>query len=232
VSADGEARARVRGGGLRGAELVDWLAAHRPADRDAAIEGLLGIRAPRAPAARPHAEMLGYVPSGIAPIVRAVLEVPITPDDVLVDLGAGLGKVAMAIHLLSGARTRGIELLPELVAQATAIAGRAGLEEVTFVQGDAREADISDATVFFLYLPFTGEVLASVMQRLLAIAEHREIVICSLGLDLRAWEFIAERPTREFWLSIYDSRVPGAAPRGPRAPLELGPAGERVAREG
>lgn len=229
MSADG--RARVRGGGLRGAELVDWLAARPPADRDAAIERLLGIRAPPALAARPHAEMLGYVPSGIAPIVRAVLDVPITPDDVLVDLGAGLGKVAMAVHLLSGARTRGIELLPELVAEATAIAGRLGLEDVTFVSGDARDADLSDATVFFLYLPFTGEVLASVMQRLLAIAEHRDIVICALGLDLRGWDLIVERPTQEFWLSIYDSRVPGAAPRAQRAPLELGPAGGRVARE-
>ena len=102
---------------------------------------------------------------------------------------------------------------------------------MTFVEGDARDADLGEATVFFLYLPFTGEVLATVMRRLRCIAERRDVVICSLGLDLRGWDFVAERATQEFWLSIYDSRIPGAAPRAPRAAVELGEAGERVARE-
>ncbi len=212
-------------------ELVAWLARHPAAERDDAVERLLGIRDPPVEATRPEGDLIGYAASGIAPIVRAVLDVPITPDDVFMDLGAGLGKVAMAVHLLTGARTRGVERRPELVSRASEMSENLGLKDVTFVEGDAREADISDANVFFLYLPFTGEVLAAVMGRLLAVARRRDIVICSLGLDLRGWEFIAERPTQEFWLSIYDSRIPGAAPRSPRPPRELGPSAERVAGE-
>ncbi len=227
--ADG--RARIRGGGLRGAELVAWLAKQPSAERDAAIEGLLGIRDRPAGTPLPLPETLGYEPSGIAPIVRAVLDVPITPDDILVDLGAGLGKVAVAVHLLTGARTRGVERRPDLVSQARAAAQRLALREVTFVEGDARDADLSDATVVFLYLPFTGGVLASVMRRLLSVAQRRDIVVCALGLDLREWDFLTERPTQEFWLSIYDSRVPGAVRRAPRPPLPLGPESDDVARE-
>jgi hypothetical protein len=219
------------GRALRGADLVAWLAAHPAADRDDAIERFLGIRHPPAPTTRPDADTIGYAPSGIAPIVRAVLDVPITRDDVLVDLGSGLGKVAFAVHLLTGARTLGVERRSDLVSRARAVAGRLALEDVTFVEGDARDADFGAATVFFLYLPFTGDVLASVMRRFRAVAERREVVICSLGLDLRGWDFVVERATQEFWLSIYDGRIPGAAPRAPRAAVELGEAGERVARE-
>ena len=54
--------------------------------------------------------------------------------------GAGLGKAAMAVHLLTGARARGIELQPELVAAARAQARELGLDGVSFVETDALDA--------------------------------------------------------------------------------------------
>jgi hypothetical protein len=228
-----EARERIRSGGLRGVELLAWLGGHPSAARDAAIERLLGIAQPPAPRT---SEPLGdgrmpYMPSAIAPIVRAVLDVPITPDDVFVDLGAGLGKVAMAVHLLTGALARGVELQPELVAAASAQARELGLRGVSFVESDALDADLGDATVVFLYLPFTGEVLAGVMRRLEVVARRRQLVICTLGLDLRGTDWIAPRPTEEFWLSIYDSTIAGAEPRPTTIPLPLATLGEAIARE-
>ena len=150
------------------------------------------------------------MPSAIAPIVRAVLDVPMTRDDVFVDLGAGLGKAAMAVHLLTGARARGVELQPALATAASAQAKDLALDGVEFVRADALEADLDDATVVFLYLPFTGDVLAGVLRRLEAVARRRQIVVCALGLDSSGADWIAERPSEEFWLSIYDSRIPGA----------------------
>lgn len=85
--------------------------------------------------------------------------------------------------------------------------------------------------MFFLYLPFTGAILGAVMDRLSAIARRREVVVCSLGLDLLRWDFLVERRSEEFWLSIYDSRVLGAVARGDRRVVELGDCAERVARE-
>ena len=166
-------RERVRRGGLRGAELLAWLGEHGPPARDAAIEELLGIaRPPATPALGEH--RMPYMPSAVAPIVRAVLDVPITAGDVFVDLGAGLGKAAMAVHLLTGARARGIELQPELVAAARAQARELGLDGVSFVETDALDADLDDATVVFLYLPFTGDVLAGVLRRIEAVARRRQ----------------------------------------------------------
>ena len=229
-----EPREWLRRGGLRGAELLEWLGEHIPAGRDAAFERLLGIDQPPAAlanAASPGESRMPYMPSAIAPIVRAVLDVPVTPDDVFVDLGAGLGKVAMAVNLLTGARTRGVEMQPALVAAARAQATELGLHGVTFVEGDALDADLDDATVVFLYLPFTGEVLAGVLRRLEAVARRRQLAVCALGLELRGADWLVPRPTHEFWLSIYDSQIPGAAPRVRRAPLPLAALGEAIARE-
>jgi hypothetical protein len=223
------ARTRVRAGGLRGNELLSWLAGYPPEARDEALERVLGIR--DLPAQDPVGkDRMGYMPSAIAPIVRAVLDVPITPDDVLYDLGAGVGKILMAVNLLAGAPARGVELQTDLVAHGRTRATELGLHDVAFVEGDALEADLDDVTVVFLYLPFTGEVLAGVMRRLEAVARRRQLVICALGLELRGFDWIAERPTEEFWLSIYDTRISGATRRPQGDQAHLAAAGEAIAR--
>jgi precorrin-6B methylase 2 len=225
-------RVRLRAGGLRGAELIDWLEAYPPGQREMAIEQLLDIA--HRPLARQalHPDLVDYIPSGIAPIVRAVTQVPIGPEDVLVDIGAGLGKVTMTVHLLSGARAHGVELQEELAAVATRRAQYFGLDGVSHEVCDARFVDLSLATVIFLYLPFTGDTLAAVMHRVEAAARQRSLVICTLGLDLSAYSWLEERKTNELWLAIYDSRFPGVPPRRAASPPPLGAAAELVACEG
>lgn len=199
---------------VRGAELLSWLASLPPAARDAAVEEHLGISGP-APSSPPGEHLIGYHPSGVAPIVHALMQVPVEPDDVVVDLGAGLGKVVFLTRLLTGATARGIELQPALVLRAREAAARSGFD-VHFEQADARDADLSDGTVFFLYLPFTGPVLVETLSRLRAIAEDHAIVVCTLGFDLDA-SWLVRRPLDSFWLTIYDSFVPGRPPRPTQA---------------
>jgi predicted RNA methylase len=124
-------------------------------------------------------DLIGYVPSGIASILRIIAEVPITSSDILVDVGAGLGKVAMAAHLLSGARTRGIEWNPELVEHATSVSTELGLgDRVSFVEADARDTDIGDATMVFMCVPFRGAALRKAMRRLEEAARRHPLVVC------------------------------------------------------
>jgi hypothetical protein len=188
-----------------------WLACLPPGARDAAVEERLGIAGDGAHAAAPGEHLVGYHASGVAPIVRALVEVPVLPQDVLVDLGSGLGKVVLLTAILTGATARGIELQPALVERARACAALLGVD-ARFVADDARDARLDDGTVFFLYVPFTGPVLATVLERLRAVAARRAIVVCTLGVDLRA-PWLVRRGVDAFWLAIYDSQVPGAAAR-------------------
>jgi hypothetical protein len=229
LTVGGADREALRAGELRGAELLAWLSRRAPAERDAALEALLGIGEAgwQDPIGQ---DRMGYMPCAVSPVVRAVLDVPVTADDVFVDLGAGLGKAVMTVHLLTGARARGVELQPALVRRASDAARDLGLNGVSFEASDALDADLDDATVLFLYIPFTGDVLAGVMKRIEIVARRRPLVLCTLGFDLRGYGWIEPRPSDEFWLSIYDTRGEGVARR--EAPVEspLRRAGEPVAR--
>jgi hypothetical protein len=215
---------------MNGAELLAWLSSFPPRDRDGAIEEYLGIAAPEPSSSSPGDHLVGYHPSGVAAIVRALVEVPVVAEDVVVDVGAGLGKVVLLSRLLTGATARGIELQSALVDRAREAAARRSVD-VRFTREDAREADLHDGTVFFLYLPFTGPVLASVVRRLRSVAERRAIVVCALGVDLDT-PWLRRRPIDSFWLTIYDSVAPAVPPRPARArPLDVGSAADVIAFE-
>jgi len=224
------ARKAIREGRLRGAALVDFLAAFPPGDRDRIVEELLGIAHRRLEAAPLGGGLVGYIPSGVGPIVRALMDVPVGPSDVLVDVGAGLGKVVMLAELLAGARGHGIELQPHLVEEARACASALGLTRCTYHAADARHAHLAEGTVFFMYLPFTGEVMEEALNNLHRAAQQRAIVVCALGFDLTR-EWLKPRTAYSFWLTLYDSVVPGVPARVSGPGVDLGPAAERVAEE-
>jgi SAM-dependent methyltransferase len=144
-------------------------------------------------------------------ILAMVQEVPLRPDDELVDLGAGLGRVVILAHLLSGARARGVELQEPLVGRARARAAELALPGVSFVHADAALAEL-DGSVFFLYAPFNGEVLARVVRRLEDVARRRAIVVAAVGLELHDAPWLRPRTSSCASLALYDSsgaRRPG-----------------------
>jgi len=101
--------------------------------------------------------------------------------DVLVDLGSGLGHVALLTSMLTGVQGLGIEVEAAYVASAQECAQSLNLNRVRFIHEDARAADLSSGTVFYLYSPFTGSILADVLERLRKESTRRPIRICTLG---------------------------------------------------
>lgn len=95
-----------------------------------------------------------YVPTphSIAESLLALANVG--PDDYLIDLGSGDGRLVIAaVEKYKARGGTGIEIHPELVKQATVRAKNAGLaDRVTFVAGDLFAADIARASVVTLYL--------------------------------------------------------------------------------
>ncbi len=96
----------------------------------------------------------------VAPYVNTVSEdvelmldlARVGPDDYLIDLGAGDGRIVIAAAK-RGARGHGVELQAELVALAAANARQAGVaDRVHFLEGDIYAADLSRATVVTAYL--------------------------------------------------------------------------------
>jgi len=87
-------------------------------------------------------------------VIEAMLDLAqVTRDDVVYDLGCGDGRIVVAAAKRLGARGVGIDIDPQRITEADALARREGISDrVTFILGDLFRADFSDATVVMLYL--------------------------------------------------------------------------------
>ena len=127
------------------------------------------------------ADSVFYQPTPARHIFHLITAGAITPADTIIDLGSGLGHVPLIVSICTGATSIGIELDPALIASASSCAASLNLHNVSFLARDAQEADLSAGTVFYLYTPFTGSTLASVLDSLRLQASLRPIRICTFG---------------------------------------------------
>jgi SAM-dependent methyltransferase len=198
-------RAELEAGTLRGAPLLQRLLSVPPAERDVFTDEVLGLgEAPPDVAPLPRGAV-PYLPSGVEEILALLREAPVGPDDELVDLGSGLGRVVLLAHLLCGARARGVELQEPLVRRATARRDQLGLSGVEFVHADAAQLAL-DGSIFYLYAPFSGETLARVLRNLEDVARRRPIVVGAVGVEFRDRPWLRPRPTSCLALTLYDAR--------------------------
>jgi Histone methylation protein DOT1 len=175
--------------------LLQWAASQSDPDGDASspvngegydyldelITGILQFEKPEAGKVELTAEMVFYQPTPARHIFDLIGRIALTERDVLVDLGSGLGHVPLLASICTGARSIGVELETGYVDCARQSAQALNLENVTFFQQDARKADLSRGTVFYLYTPFTGSILRDVLDSLRREAAGRAIRICTFG---------------------------------------------------
>jgi hypothetical protein len=148
---------------------------------DELMSGVFELREPGLADVHPSGEMVFYQPTPVRHILSLIEACALSAADVLVDLGSGLGHVAMLASILTGARCIGVEAEAAYVASARHSAQSLGLSKVAFIQQDARDADLSDGTVFYLYTPFTGDLLRTMLRRLRHESLDRAIRVCTLG---------------------------------------------------
>jgi hypothetical protein len=152
-----------------------------------------------------------YVPCSVDALLRMVERAGVSSSDVFVDIGAGLGRAAAFVHLLTGAGAIGIEIQSGLVRAARDLATRLGVPRVACIEGDAARlaSFMAVGSVFFLYCPFSGDRLTKVLAGLESIARTRVIRVCCVDLPLPSCPWLAREPQRSGDLAIYRSTWPG-----------------------
>jgi precorrin-6B methylase 2 len=130
--------------------------------------------------------MVPYQPTPVRHILNLIAANALSEEDVFVDLGSGLGHVPLLVSMLTGARSLGVEVEAAYVTSAQECAQSLHLSRVHFMAQDARAADLSLGTVFYLYSPFVGSILTEVLNMLRMESTRRRIKICSLGPCTRA----------------------------------------------
>jgi hypothetical protein len=199
-------RSDIRSGDLRGRDLRDLIAAFIRRDSsscrlqfgtgyddlDAFIDGLLLAGPAPAEMTPREPDMVYYLPTQARIILDLADKALLAGDDVFYDLGSGLGQVPILVHLLTGATTKGIEIETAYCDYARSGAADLDLAGVEFVNADARAADYSDGTVFFMFTPFKHGILQDVLKKLETASQRRRIRLftygpCTLDVAEQGW---------------------------------------------
>ncbi len=187
-------RASIRSGHFTGAELerhiggyvgctsTERLQNDRGYDSlDEFVSGMLLVEDAPGETKEREPEMVFYQPTPARIVFELLQKANFKDEDVFYDLGSGLGQVAILVNLLGGVRAKGVEFEPAFCEYARRCAEGLNLSRVEFLNVDAREADYSDGTVFFMYTPFEGRILQEVLEKLKAESGKREIRIGTYG---------------------------------------------------
>jgi Histone methylation protein DOT1 len=149
--------------------------------RDELVSGVLQFREPGELDRYGLPEMFPFQPTPARHVLDLIDASLLSEDDVFVDLGSGLGHVPLLLSMLTGVQSVGVEVQAAYVDSAQECARSLRLSRARFVAADARAADFSSGTVFYLYSPFKGSILTDVLSMLHRENMRRSIKICSLG---------------------------------------------------
>ena len=142
------------------------------------------------------------VPFVVTPdkVTLAMLELAaVGPQDFVLDLGSGDGRIVINAARRFGARGLGVELSPQLVQLSLANAAKAGVAARThFIEQDLFKTDLSVASVITMYL--LQEVNLQLRPALLALQPGTRIV--SHDWDMGDW-----RPDRSLTVAAPDKPV-------------------------
>jgi len=141
-----------------------------------------------------------WIPTGNELISKMLKIANVGPSDLLYDLGAGDGKIAIAAAKEFGAQAIGIEYNPDMAALGQRNVERAGVaDKVKIIQGDIFTEDFSKATVVTLYL--LPELNYQLRPTLLKMKPGTRVV--SHAFDMADWQPDGEidNPARGyFWV--------------------------------
>lgn len=125
-----------------------------------------------------------YVPTPQAVVDRMLEVAGVGPNDYLIDLGSGDGRIVITAAKKFGAQGFGVDNDPERIEESIENARRAGVaDRVAFYQRDIFDTSLAEATVITLYL--LPQVNRKLRPRLLALRPGTRIV--SHDFTMGAW---------------------------------------------
>lgn len=167
---------------------------------DMLLDNIMGLSKRPGITDQPDAGLIYYQPTPARVMLDLVDHAGLAPEDVFYDIGSGMGRAVILVHLLSGVRARGVEIDPARHQYALDCANQLRLSGVEFLNADARDIDYADGTVFFMYTPFQGATFQELLDKLHHQGRQRALKICTYGA-CTAW--VAQQP----WLQSVNANV-------------------------
>jgi SAM-dependent methyltransferase len=178
-----------------------------------------------------------FIPSPEAAVAAMLQYAKVGPNDFIIDLGSGDGRIVRTAAKLFGARGFGVEIKEDLVRSSNEAAQKEGLaDRVKFIKLDLFKTDISQATVLTMYLlPDTVNLLREKLLRELKpgtrIVSHDYPLTGWIPEDMKQFDLpekvdISGVQTTIVWLYLVPAKVAGRwsakmPPAVSRAPATL-----------
>lgn len=173
--------------------VADWLALFPLEEWDVAVDTLLGVDpwiedGPELPAG-----CVPYLPAPVSALCRLVQLVPMDAGTTFVDLGCGVGRAALLVNLLTGARVAGVDVQSTLIERARAIVQRLNLPSAHFYCGDLSSAGcvVPEGNVYFMYCPFGRRRIEPLLRRMKQQCRAAPIHVACLQMDLPPCDWLS-----------------------------------------
>jgi SAM-dependent methyltransferase len=141
-------------------------------------------------------------------LIQAMLDLAkVTPDDHVIDLGSGDGRIVIAAAK-RGAHAVGFEFNPDMVALSRRNAEKAGVaDKATFLNADIFESDFSKATVVTMYL--LPQLNLKLRPTILGLKPGTRVVSHAFTMGEWAADQTVEQEGRTAYLWIVPAHVDG-----------------------
>jgi precorrin-6B methylase 2 len=150
-----------------------------------------------------------WVPTPDEVVDRMLRMAQVTKDDVVYDLGAGDGKIAIAAAKKFGARSTGIEYNPEMARHAQSNVEKNGVTgRARVIQGDIFVTNFSEATVVTMYL--LPGLNMKLRPTLLAMRPGTRVVSHSFTMEDWEADEISSMDGRRAYFWVVPAQVNGA----------------------
>lgn len=127
--------------------------------------------------------MHAYGETPLFTLDKIVQECGITKNDTIIELGCGRARTCFWLALVLGAKTIGIDFVPEFIQKAEAIKKRYAIDNLEFLEGDFLEIQYPKASVIYLHGSImSNEEIASLNQKLLKLPHGIKIITVSFPL--------------------------------------------------
>jgi 16S rRNA G966 N2-methylase RsmD len=115
-----------------------------------------------------HKDGLWYLPSPYSQLGKIFASIGFTPDDILIDIGCGKGRVCFAAATYNIKKIIGIELHDGLAKAAIENLKKLKLsrKSIQIINADASSYRFSDETVVFLYNPFGYKTIDQLLKNI------------------------------------------------------------------
>src|SRR5512147_204140 len=150
-----------------------------------------------------------WVPTPDEVVDRMLVMAQVTKDDLVYDLGAGNGKIAIAAAKKFGARAVGIEYNPDMARHAQGNVVAAGVSaRAQIQQGDIFATDFSQATVVTMYL--LPGLNMKLRPQLLSMRPGTRVVSHSFSMEDWEADEISSLDGRRAYFWVVPANVQGA----------------------